>query len=411
MPTFVQEAPGPSMTIDGGLRVHLRNADHASALVVFVHGLSGSGYGTWGEMPGAVYRSDRLDADIAVFDYVSGFRRRLGFSPNIIDVARELNSHLDALQYKRIILVGHSMGGIICSMAIRLSHQKTPFGHSQALIHRAVGLIALASPRSGARAVILGGQKDARVLRVHNAEVTQNSEFFTNQVDTQWRGSGRARYRIPIWAATATHDRFVDYFTATFALRGDQVDTFTGTHTSFLHRHDIREWVVERAARSLAQADVPLRATRSVIKTRFRGDPLHSAWHDAFHGALRRFEVSPDGITIYDATHEPREDDTETHLQVRIIPSGVCDAEATATEFREYGLAMESGRLFALGAAPLGEDVDEAARRLAGYVEERPAAWIAPVSEPQNLEDEILNWLERTKESMTHANRFDRGYE
>lgn len=407
MPTFVQEAPEPSMKIEGGLRVHLRNAGRASALVVFVHGLNGSGYGTWGEMSAAIYGSDQLDVDVAVFDYVSGLRRRLSFSPNIIDVARELNSHLDALQYNRIILVGHSMGGIICSMAIRLSHQKTPFGHSDALIHRAVGLIALASPRSGARAVIFGGNKDARILKVHNSEVTQNSEFFTNQVDTQWRGGGRARYRIPIWAATATHDRFVDYFTATFALRGHQVDTFAGTHTSFLHRQDLREWVVERVARSLAQANAP-RAFPTVIKTRFRGDPLHSAWHDAFHGALRRFPVSPDGITIYDATHESREDDIETHLQVRIIHSGACAAEATATEFTEYGLAMESGRLFALGAAPLGENVDEAARRLAKYVEDRPAAWIAPVSEPQNLEDEILNWLERTKESMTHANRFNR---
>ena len=33
MPTFVQEAPEPPMTIDGGMRVHLRNPDRASALV------------------------------------------------------------------------------------------------------------------------------------------------------------------------------------------------------------------------------------------------------------------------------------------------------------------------------------------------------------------------------------------
>ena len=145
-------------------------------------------------MPGAVYGSDRIDADVAIFDYVSGIRRRLGFSPNIIDVARELNSHLDALQYKRIILVGHSMGGIICSMAIRLSHQKTPFGHSEALIHRAVGLIALASPRSGARAVILA----ARRTLAYSGSTMLKSPRTRSSSPIRWTRSGEVAVELDI---------------------------------------------------------------------------------------------------------------------------------------------------------------------------------------------------------------------
>ncbi len=100
---------------DRGLNVH-QHPDTSPCLVVFVHGLGGSGYGTWDNYPRFVFEAGH---DVALFDYPS-FHRRLKHlkAPEPAISASLLRQELQILnQYQHIMLVGHSMGGLVAGFA------------------------------------------------------------------------------------------------------------------------------------------------------------------------------------------------------------------------------------------------------------------------------------------------------
>jgi triacylglycerol esterase/lipase EstA (alpha/beta hydrolase family) len=50
----------------------------ADTVVVFVHGLNGNGYTTWGEFPRRIFDDEvELSNDVAIFDYFSGTQKYL----------------------------------------------------------------------------------------------------------------------------------------------------------------------------------------------------------------------------------------------------------------------------------------------------------------------------------------------
>jgi len=400
--TFVTGAPAPHMSMDGGLRIHHEPGEARDALIVFIHGLGGSGYGTWGSIPSHVYGDPQRAADVGIFDYVSGKRRRLRVSPALNEVVRELLTQLEGLQYQRLVFVCHSMGGIIASTLLRRSHELSRAHGKPPVVQRASGVLALASPRAGARMIVFGGLKDARFLRAHNEVVCANEEFFTNQVNTHVDERGQVRFQIPVWAATATSDRYVDRFTATFGLPVDQISTFRGSHSSFLLGGDVASWVADNCQKALTLPQQS-RARPTAVHTRFRGHPLHGDWHDSFHRAVRRFLAGRQDLTIYDASHEPA-DGLMTDLQIRVLPSEDCWMPETRAEIEQYQDEMNSGSLFALAVAPYGGGADEAARLMTTWVFDR-STWVHGIDRLDRLEDEIVRWLERTSQSLVLAGR------
>ena len=85
--------------------------------VVLVHGLAGHGNKTWNTFAPRIYSNSQLDADVGVFNYRSGWRRRPLNSPELGLVVEELVSELTKLPHVRIHLVGHSMGGLVAQEA------------------------------------------------------------------------------------------------------------------------------------------------------------------------------------------------------------------------------------------------------------------------------------------------------
>ena len=105
------------------LTIHRRQDKANNQLVIFVHGLNGSRYGdnsTWGNFPKFVFE-DIPQIDVGLYEYQTGLRRfkfwkSVSLKKEAITFAhiiRDLSDH-----YKTIILIGHSMGGLLCKAVI-----------------------------------------------------------------------------------------------------------------------------------------------------------------------------------------------------------------------------------------------------------------------------------------------------
>jgi len=105
------------------LVIHLRSEPTRNrALIVFVRGLGGSRYGrgaTWGFLPKFVFE-DYPDIDVGLYEYVTLLRRLKSWeSIHLSEESRILADLIrDAAPYQLVILVGHSMGGLLCEAAI-----------------------------------------------------------------------------------------------------------------------------------------------------------------------------------------------------------------------------------------------------------------------------------------------------
>jgi pimeloyl-ACP methyl ester carboxylesterase len=160
------------------LFVHRRIGGSVSRkLIIFVHGFGGDRYETWekgvneSERPQSFPRfifekEERLsDVDIGLYAYVSGFKRlwttSIDFSREATVMAETLR---DAKSYDHIVLIGHSMGGVLIKAAVADRIQAA----DRATLQRICGLFLLATPQIGSLRVprwLSGLHADMRALK------------------------------------------------------------------------------------------------------------------------------------------------------------------------------------------------------------------------------------------------------
>jgi pimeloyl-ACP methyl ester carboxylesterase len=178
------EPDDPSTLHGEPLIIHLRSEPTRNrALVIFVHGLGGSRYGlgaTWGFLPRFVFE-DFPDVDVGLYEYVT-LLRRLKFWESI-HLSKEAIVFADLIRdvtaYEAVILVGHSMGGLLCEAAIA---SLVNTGQEQA-IQKIRGMILMATPQTGSQRVpsaLRFFSKDAYALRPHGDFVTSLRATLTN---------------------------------------------------------------------------------------------------------------------------------------------------------------------------------------------------------------------------------------
>jgi Alpha/beta hydrolase family len=221
------------------LIVHCRPNSRNENLAVFVHGLGGNRYTSWGSIPKFLF--DGIPSmDIGLYDYSSGIRRlRLKNSVSLAKHSKEFADSLRDGGYRNVVLIGHSLGGLLCKAVIKElvdSQARTPYGElALAMIS---GIFLLATPQAGSRrvpALISPLTADARVLRTHSAFVSEIDERFRDRITYDvGRLPERGRTCIPIYAAVATGDRWVDSLSASLNLSRDQIKNVRGTHSSIL---------------------------------------------------------------------------------------------------------------------------------------------------------------------------------
>lgn len=233
------EEPKQDPGEDEPLVVHKRSAaTENDALVVFVHGLGGKRYGkraTWGHFPRFIYQ-DLPNIDVGLYRFRTLFGRlRWWRSIDLEAEARVLADTLrDATAYNKIVLVGHSMGGLLCKATIR----RLCDSNQLPALTKVRGLVLMATPQLGSLNLprfLWAVTEDARALRPHGNLVSSLNETFVNRLNM--RDDGRALgdlIPMPTWAVVASSDYWVDALSATLNLPASQQKNVRGSHKSIV---------------------------------------------------------------------------------------------------------------------------------------------------------------------------------
>lgn len=223
-------------------------------LAIFVHGLGGNRLDTWQKFP--EFLQDDLDhLDVGMYQYATASSRFLRTTPDVRNQAQTLAHVIRAeSKYKRIILVGHSLGGILNLGAIEYLLRTEP-----KVIDRIKALFLMATPQLGSTSVPWITRlfsKDARALYPHNGYLNDIHEAFANHINpfadrSMIKDNTNVR-QLPIFVVTADRDAVVDKLSAGAWIPATQKNHTRGTHTSIVkpeHKGaDAYQWVKRKIA-------------------------------------------------------------------------------------------------------------------------------------------------------------------
>jgi pimeloyl-ACP methyl ester carboxylesterase len=205
------------------------------ALIIFVHGLGGRRYGkklTWGQFPKFVYE-DFPQLDVGLYEYRTLFRRaKFWESVPLPDEARVFARIIrDVKDYKTIILMGHSMGGLLCMAAI--CHLIDT--NQKEVLSRIDGLILMTTPQTGSQRVpapLSWFSRDFYALKPHGEFVTRLHETLVNHVILDESHAKPDKIVIPTWAVLGASDFWVDKLSAGLQLPDRRKKMVRGSHTA-----------------------------------------------------------------------------------------------------------------------------------------------------------------------------------
>lgn len=152
-------------------------------------------------------------------------------------------------EYTQIVLVGHSMGGLLCKRTICQLWDTKEDG----ALARVAGLILMATPQLGSMSVkrMLGLVfEDFETLSPHGELVTQINQTFDNHIAVDERIVSYRRTTIPTWAVEGVRDRWVDPLSAGIGLAWERRKVVRGSHTAIVKpankTSDAYAWVKEK---------------------------------------------------------------------------------------------------------------------------------------------------------------------
>jgi pimeloyl-ACP methyl ester carboxylesterase len=235
------------------INLHRHYGDlRARRLIVFVHGLNGGGYRTWGKFPRFVFDdSSRDPVDVALFDYFSGLRRRVCKRPSVQVIARILTERLQDLSkdYDEIFIISHSMGGLIATDSIR--NYIAQRGEEPGLLRVLAGAIFISTPLMGskfARARIRLLVSEWQELQLDSPYQADLRRFISTTIDTKGGvETASGRYKLPIWSFVGARDGVVERSSATLGVDEDQIRTIDLGHRKISKPRRLSSAVVNMA--------------------------------------------------------------------------------------------------------------------------------------------------------------------
>lgn len=253
------------------LVIHRHGEKAGEALIVFIHGLGGKRYRTWTpkphdpakvSFPRFLYEDfDQLDVGLYAYRSLLG---RLAFWKSI-PLDREadvLSSRLAQLAqaeegegYRSIILVGHSMGGILSRAAVAQLIRKSDTNTLAAV----KGLFLMASPQAGSLRVpqaLAWLTADSRALRAHSDLVADTYRTLLDHVVAKPSHIESGKYYIPSYVVAGAEDNWVDRFSSGLGVVAENLNTVRGSHFETVKpahkQNDTYIWVKGKLRRLLA---------------------------------------------------------------------------------------------------------------------------------------------------------------
>jgi serine/threonine protein kinase/pimeloyl-ACP methyl ester carboxylesterase len=231
------------------LVVHRRDERNgARTLVIFVHGLGGERYATWGQFPWFLLE-DVEDVHVGLYAYrTASSRFRFGASIELDAEAVVLADTLrDCSEYEGIVLIAHSMGGLLCKAAIKDLIDR---GDHTAL-SRLRGLFLLATPQAGSGWIpplLTWISKDMRALSPYGALVEKVHRTFLDRVSSEAGSPGRIF--LPVFAVTASEDAWVSVLSSGLNIMSSNRKVVRGSHTRIVKPvskdDEVYQWVLTR---------------------------------------------------------------------------------------------------------------------------------------------------------------------
>ncbi|MFJ3858013.1 esterase/lipase family protein [Streptomyces sp. NPDC090085] len=215
---------------------------------MFVHGLGGDGYETWGKWPELIFEQSSVEPlDVATYEYPSFSRawRRRKLGARLPFVAAQLADWIRALEedhdYRDIYLVAHSLGGLVAEAATQKYLVSLGTGAPQVT---AVGAIfLLASPRLGARLALSPFRSlipEVEWLRSNSPQAMEAESYLQSHVESLGTAASAGHYDflIPRHSAIAGEDRLVSKMSGLFGVPERQRLRLNGNHRTIVKPND-----------------------------------------------------------------------------------------------------------------------------------------------------------------------------
>lgn len=214
------------------LIVHGHLGVSAPDLVILVHGWGGGRYTTWHRMAALLF-SDLPSCDIGLYDYPSGPRRAPGTGPDLERQAANLADSVRDCGYRSVVLVCHSLGGLVAGRAIAdLIHSQAADRSGRPATDRVAALFLCGSPMAGTRLVpgpLRRLTREFRWLAPHSRTVTEIAKAFADRV-VPAPPAKPGQLILPVYALIGGKDRVVDEFSARGAIPSDRCLNTVGGH-------------------------------------------------------------------------------------------------------------------------------------------------------------------------------------
>lgn len=211
-----------------------RQRADADKLVILVHGLTGHVSDTWGKMPALI--RDTTDYDVLLIGYPS---RRLLSAPDVDHVGEYLLTQMrERCQgYSRIVLVGHSLGGLVIQSAVvqTLRRGRDVEPSISAIAH----IVLYAPPLEGNDLPTIAGALGVPMSRQARRLASGNDWLIAlrrDWVNRMYRDEGAEhdphRQHIPVTIVTGLQDRYVPRERAVSVFDTPPPRAVPGSHTT-----------------------------------------------------------------------------------------------------------------------------------------------------------------------------------
>lgn len=411
-----QESFAPSDFDSGRLNLHTGLEARSDDVVLLVHGLSGSAYGTWGETPRMIFDGDVGDrCDVALYDYASARRAIFKRGANLEHCSQGLAERINDLDglYQSIYVAGHSLGGVLAAAAIQQYLTRTGWVDVRE-VTRVAALVLFAAPRAGsgwAVPLLRPFLREFRWLERFSQQLERTADFYTSHVQSLAVAStGGRRFLVPQFACIADNDRFVNKMSGTLHVPVDQRLHLEGSHTSIVKPteadHPQLRWLTKvrrmvndvRAQwyREREQAEAKLNnkfAPQPVMITELRNDAGEVEWEVAYNEARRRATTTSLRIEDWrDAQH------ASADLLIVVVPAdSILSDSAKGRVMLDYAYDRHKrDDQLTVGVAPVGATfaAAEAEVRIRLPPLSSGSFYVQGASGLRGLQDVIIQWVD-----------------
>jgi len=223
-------------TTTEGDREFLREDGNNNKLVIFVHGLNSSNKIAWGKFPSLLKDDDEFkDFNISLYGYRTGLCIQ---TDSIREEGKLLASFLhDIMQgnhpkYQRVVLVGHSMGGLVIMRALLTLELR----HPEVLDEHDFRVATFGTPYMGVENTSFlppfCGNKQTEGLALFNADLTETTQEFAQRFN-QGREERRMTPSVPLYTFYGKDDKLVAP-TSACGYNAKNCEIVDGDHTAIV---------------------------------------------------------------------------------------------------------------------------------------------------------------------------------